>query len=317
MTKQQLYDSIEQYLEGNLSKTETAEFEKQLQNDPNLSAEVSLHRKVEEELGDATKKELRSILSEMKGKYSGKEEGKVVQMQPRQNIRRMLAIAASVLILGMAFWYLFFRNPADEPQFADDELPNQEEVIPNEETPKDNPDKVIENDPSNLAEDKTKNSQQPSQDDPSNTPEDPGDQPAIDFFEDHPGFEELLANSNQDAFEFEMEAPLANAVLTSRNGSVPFRMLATLRTGAFPENDQFVLRIFNNQEESFTGKQTVFETPLSFEKDEEQGNFAFGEKEVYYLEFQQNLELAPGLYYWFVGLGDKNVIGGKIYLDKN
>lgn len=313
MTKQELYENIDLYIAGSLSEEALKDFENQMKNDPNLAEEVKLHQKVHSELGDVTKKELRNILSDVKGKYT--QSGKVVQMQPRRFFSRNLAVAASVLILGMAFWFLFLRSPEEEPQFANDSIDPTEEVTPTD-SPKDTSPEVIENDPSYLV--------QSDPEDPPTSPdnnslqltEKPDDSPTIDYSKAHPGFDEMVASAGNEALNFEVEAPGPNALLRSRGGLAPFKLLATLMTSEFPKDKDIVLHVFDNQDQSFQDKTAVFETNLIFEKEENPQEPAFGQdddSEVYYLEFQHNISLQPGTYYWIVSVDgeESGLVGGK------
>jgi TolA-binding protein len=103
-------DKIEKYLSGDMAVEEQQAFEAEVAADPALADEVDLLRlakeAVELQIGDS----LRQQMQEWQQSASGtkeKMEAKVVAMKPRASLRRLLAIAASVLLLLSAgtFWY--------------------------------------------------------------------------------------------------------------------------------------------------------------------------------------------------------------------
>ncbi|PHN02611.1 anti-sigma factor [Flavilitoribacter nigricans] len=62
MEKEQLYETIEAYLEGELTGEELAAFERELTTDQSLAREVALHRSLQNQLGDQPKMALRTTL---------------------------------------------------------------------------------------------------------------------------------------------------------------------------------------------------------------------------------------------------------------
>ncbi len=62
MNKEELYDLIEQYLEGALPDTASQEVERRLATDADFRAEVELHRAMHRSLGDTGNLRLRTAL---------------------------------------------------------------------------------------------------------------------------------------------------------------------------------------------------------------------------------------------------------------
>ena len=124
MEKAQLYELIEQYLEGNLSGEELEQFELRLQTEPELKEEVELHRKLQNELGDTQKRLLRSRLDVLRKEFTdSEEETKVIPIQRKSNLRVIISIAAGILILVFTFWLFFFKTPEKQEIVKDDETP--------------------------------------------------------------------------------------------------------------------------------------------------------------------------------------------------
>lgn len=65
MEKEQLYQTIEAYLDGELAGEELTAFERELATDETLAKEVALHRSLQTQLGDKSKMELRATLDDI------------------------------------------------------------------------------------------------------------------------------------------------------------------------------------------------------------------------------------------------------------
>ncbi len=101
------YNQIEKYVRNELKGKPLAEFEKKVTNDADLAKEVSFYK----ELAEVTK--LKGLFEEA-DKEMEEEEGapKVFYLS-----RKILALAASVLVLLIATWWLVFPNkPTVSPE---------------------------------------------------------------------------------------------------------------------------------------------------------------------------------------------------------
>ena len=149
MEKEQLYNIIEAYLDGTLSGDELSAFEQRLKSEPDLADEVQLHRKLQNEFGDAQKRLLKSKLDTLREEFTQKDEevAKVIPINRRNNFRILMSIAAGILVLIFAIWFFFFKTP-EKRELVDEDPPTEKELI----DPNESPVKEIE-DPSNLAED--------------------------------------------------------------------------------------------------------------------------------------------------------------------
>jgi hypothetical protein len=321
MSKQKKYELIEAYLGGDLDEKQKKGFEKEIASDKDLANEVKLHKKIQADIGDPKKRALRGILAELRLEYSKSAiPDNVRQLQPPRNIRRILSIAASVTILGMAFWYFLLKDPAEQQQIADDGVvPKEEQVKPPEIKPE-IPVDVSPSDPSNLAQNNNTEKQSPEEKTPEPKENQPQEIPSFDAYAVNPDLEQLVANIEASPFDFEMEAPLSNMQLTRQNGKVQLGVLGTLFTAEFPEEDAFVIQVFDNRPASYTNNQPVFRSKINFEKaeDEQDISFAGEERDIYYFNLRENLTIELGLYYWVIALekGGTVVSSGKVLVNE-
>ncbi|MEM7106264.1 MAG: hypothetical protein AAF502_24255 [Bacteroidota bacterium] len=127
--KQNVFEKIEQYLNGTLEGDSLRSFEEQLKTDPELKAELELHRLMSIAVTDEHKDKTIAVkLNEIGKDYlerrnsQQKSQRKTIFMQPGK-----WAIAASFAILvALAAW--FFMN--DNTGLTNDELFAQTFVIP-------------------------------------------------------------------------------------------------------------------------------------------------------------------------------------------
>lgn len=320
MSKQNKYEEIEAYLEDKLGAQERSDFEKKLANDSELANELNLHRKVHNDIGDSTKRELRGVLGDMRKQYAQVEKrDNIRQLKPQRNLYRVLSIAASVLILGMAYWYFILDNSEDNQPIVEEVIEPVEETKPSD-NQIDTPKEPIPTDPSNLAQnEEPKPPIAPEKTNPTIEKPNLPDVPQFDPFEVNPSLEELVASSESTPFEFEMELPAQDVKMTLRNDKVLFGVLGTLFTSKFPEDDNFVVQIFNNQPDTYTNNQPVFRLEMNFDKQENEKDISFaGEaRDIYYFSMRENLTIEPGLYYWIIALdkGETVAASGKMTIN--
>ncbi len=115
----QLYERIQQYLEGQLQGKELIDFENQLKTDKALTTEVILHRNLREivEPEDKQVTQLRNTLQEIRHQSQKKKEDKpTVKIIP---FRRIIMSVAAILLLGVIIFFVFINKPLNERLFAD------------------------------------------------------------------------------------------------------------------------------------------------------------------------------------------------------
>ena len=79
MSREDLYNIIEAFLAGDLDDDARTAFEQRISSESELAQEVELHRKLQAELGNAPKRNLRTKLDTLSKEFTLKEsEEKVV-----------------------------------------------------------------------------------------------------------------------------------------------------------------------------------------------------------------------------------------------
>lgn len=315
MNEPSTYERIEAYLAGSLTGTALDSFEKELNINPQLAKEVELHRKLQEELGDPIKRQLRGILEDIKKEErAGDTTTNIRQLRPKMRWQRRLAIAASFLLLAAAIGYFMLKNPVETPPIVDETPPPQQSIDPIEKTPESplpDPVKETPNAPSNIANNDAPKDKPTVEKPPQKEEQSPIKKPAFDPFQPNAELENLMAVAPNSPFEFAIDFPEKNQVLTLRSdGKVQMGLLGTLFTSDFPKEEGFYLQLFDNQTNSLANEQPIFETRLSFEKEENPSELAYADEErgIYYVDFRERIEAKPGLYYWMIKLKNNDTI---------
>lgn len=116
MTEKDIHIQIQQYLDNSMSSKEKSNFEKELESNSELKKDFDLISDIESELGNEKLVSFKNILSEIVDTptQENQKEGKRVFFS-----RRILSIAASLLLLaGLAFW-MFSTPQKDYSSLAD------------------------------------------------------------------------------------------------------------------------------------------------------------------------------------------------------
>lgn len=116
-------ERIEAYLKGQLNAQEKAAFEANLQQDPELQAEVAMHRKVQEYLGQPNLQAMRAKLQQVDQSWQAPNS------QPAAKVRRLqtgwiMGLAAALLVVMLAIWWVFAKNqPGTDELLAEFQAP--------------------------------------------------------------------------------------------------------------------------------------------------------------------------------------------------
>lgn len=100
-TKEELYEEIEAYLEGNLSRPELVAFESRMEQDPELKQQVSLHQRIAAAVADQEEIQLENTLQEV----VEQEGGGTVRFFARFPVMRYAAAAAIALLIAISIWW--------------------------------------------------------------------------------------------------------------------------------------------------------------------------------------------------------------------
>lgn len=120
------YKLIEKYLEHKMSSIEREQFEEQIKNDPGLKEELELHRQMGTTLKGEKIHELRSVLKDVDENWV-EEKSNQKSMDRTINFRRIFAVAATVMLLVLAYQFFFSDDSvvSGEQLFADNFQPYQ------------------------------------------------------------------------------------------------------------------------------------------------------------------------------------------------
>ncbi|MEL6864314.1 MAG: hypothetical protein AAFP19_07845 [Bacteroidota bacterium] len=116
MTREEEYHLIEQYLAGQLQEPQLANFEQRLQTDPALQEALRLHQEMAQSLKGEKVHAFRQVLSEVDQEWQLPKATKTPILQSIR-IRQIIGIAASVILLAAAYFYL-----SSQPQASSDDL---------------------------------------------------------------------------------------------------------------------------------------------------------------------------------------------------
>lgn len=103
------YDRIERYLQGGLLPGELEKFNEKLANDPQLAAQVSLHRELDETLAGEGIHHFRRVLQQVDANWKLKSGGNFLRLVKSPGV---LAVAASLLLLIGFFGWWALQSPS-------------------------------------------------------------------------------------------------------------------------------------------------------------------------------------------------------------
>ena len=126
MNTEEQYDLIERYLDKQMTEEETIAFEQLLEKDADLKEQLELHQQMAATLKGEKIHQLRAVLAETDRNWQSGDKSEEVKIRPI-NFRRIIAIAATVLILVLAYQFIFSGGGSvpSEQLFADHFQPYQ------------------------------------------------------------------------------------------------------------------------------------------------------------------------------------------------
>lgn len=109
MTAEERSERIEQYLQGQLTPAEATAFEMEMQADPTLAEEVALERDLLDYMKETDVRAFRATVQQVRQQ---KREARIISLAGR----RTWALAASILVLIVAGYFVLDRVLAPTPQ---------------------------------------------------------------------------------------------------------------------------------------------------------------------------------------------------------
>ncbi len=319
--KEELYNKIENYINGQLAGQDLIEFDKLMKSDVEFAEEVRLHRSLQESMADPEKRKLRDSLDLMREEFKDAkaEEDKVVTIGNSRQQRIWWMAAASVVLLGLTWWFMLRKPDIPNEMVKDPEIEETQEAIDNKidepdinttiPSPENNGDIVKEDPPkSSVPDDEPKTNIDPVLGDP--TPP----SPSIDYFAANSDIASVISNiKEQRTHKFNLQIPATNERITTTNGTVALYFKGELISFDYPENEKFSLTIFDNQSDSYQNNKPVYQTDMDFVKVE--GPIGFGGEEDFTFIVDQPVKMKEGLYYYLIRLSEETLIGGTFIVD--
>lgn len=297
MEKEQLYQTIEAYLDGELGGEELTAFERELATDQTLAQEVALHRGLQQQLGDGPKMDLRATLTDIGDTFSESDLEKPDSPSgPDVNGAAGQAGGLPFWAWGLAFflvigggvsWYLLTMEDdtvsALPPQTTEPEQAAEVPVVP-EETP------ASDDESEDAVEEAPQQTTAPPQ------RETPAEAPRPQAYGTNRTLELLISDEPPSSrYEF------TKGDLAYNPGYITFS--SNLST-AWSVEDGFFLTMYNNQYpegQVFRGQLTVSEVP-------DDPTFAGApSRKDYVVGFTGETTLEPALYYGVVTNGKSSI----------
>lgn len=280
---EELYNRIEDYLAGKMSAADKDAFEQALQEDPELLAEVNLHRQLQATFSDPQEIALRQSLKEISADFSIESPTPPATKPFYQNIWFYLGLLATILVI-----YLISRNQ-NIPNIPQEDTSGQDTLL-QEDLDTSNTLSAIDSVEESIPEEPSIEEEPPSPRTPNNTEE-----TTRDPFATNSVLEGLL---DPEVWSFQYDFDLSANVVELDQGSnvvIDGELIAPDIT-----NLLFTIVIFDNQQDSYPSSPLLrqFITPRETEDDQ---IIAFGGKLRYAILLDEIIEdLSPGLYYYQV-----------------
>ena len=278
-----LYRRIDEYLDNELSSDERRNFEQAMSEDEELAKEVALQKEIQELLADTPENELRQNLNRLNEQV----------VETGASYRRKWLWGGLLLLLVPFIWWLY--KPGEENIEHSTINQEQQETLEEEKGPleeevsKKNIDLPINEEKGQIPVEveKTKESK-PSP--PTKKQENPG--PIAANFDPNPSIEFLISNNLRSGdIEWSDIQKIGDILQASGNSSIPFNFSAKLQSAEDLTEKKFKLHLFSNEEVAFDN----FEPLNSFDL-----NLDLISEGVYSIDFQTDLKLTPGLYYYLI-----------------
>jgi hypothetical protein len=276
---EELYEKIEAYLAGTMTADAIQQFEKELQGNPDLAAELALHRKMQQTFADPQEVALRNSLQEIRTNLD--------QTAPTSNKKPFYQRTwfYVTLIAALFVIYLLSRNQ------------NTVSVLP-EESRQDSVEQQAPGTSSTLPTVDSSRLEVPETIEENTQP--PPTRPPVatrDPFASNPIMEALL-DPEVRSFRYDFEL---NANLVELDAGTNLIIDGILISTKLAE-EQFVIEIFDNRRQSYPASPLLSQALTPREINENQPQ-AFGGKLNYAILLDEMIaDLEPGLYYYQIRL---------------
>ena len=290
MTKEQIYEYIEKFINGELTGPELNEFRQKMDTDPDFAQEVELHKNVHSALSNAEKQNLANTLKELNSKYSQRPA-------IRRSINfRVVASIAAVFLLLISFWMFFLKDSTDSginDQLITDGTDDPQEIPIDESNNEMNDSKNIAQDPKSPSDDSSDSAQE------ENKP----------TFEDNPMFESMIANNgSNESYEINLEPTKLKSSGNDSAPSINLDISGMLKTSNEVLAENVQIQIFSNSIQSLENEKPAFYSDLSLQKEDDDGIAGFGNVDSYSFSQNEQYSLDKGVYYIVIRKGDEGEV---------
>lgn len=280
MDKAQLYDTIEAYLEGELSTEDRRAFEREIAARPDLRAEVALHRKLHQELGDTGKARLRKQLQHISREFPLEGEGgKASWLWP---LLGGLLVAVIAIVAWLAWPSEKQPSTPQEQAVSEGTLPEGKASTQDSLPPADS-----------LPEAAGDSGQQPSR----IRERPPAANLPANKFQAIPELESLAITKSRDA-QYLVSA--AAGATQNKDGGYQITLAGTLRSALLTDEDRILLSVYDNQRTSYLEGRPLASMPLELRPLEDEDIYAMAGMKFYAFEQKVEKALPAGLYYYLI-----------------
>ena len=269
------YEKIEAYIDGTLPAEERRDFEAKIAADPELGAEVKLHQRLQDTLSNEAEWRFRQTLNELRDSV---DEQLTEEEKPSGNssLKWLLPGILGLIIIASLTWY--YMTPPPMPQLPETpEVPEapREEISPAEET-----------EPTVTA----------PEEEPPVAEEPEPEAPAVQPYAPIPELEQLAAASPlSNAYDFSLEA-------TVRSGNPQTLIVeGELLSAQWDAETPLLLELYSNNPKRYPADPLLSGNMIATELQED-GPIAFAAKTAYFVNFEEDVDLPKGLYYYRVRL---------------
>ncbi len=280
---EELYNKIEDYLAGDMSAADKEAFEQALQKDPELLAEVNLHRQLQATFSDSQEMALRQSLKEISADFSIESTTPPATKPFYQNIWFYLGLLATLLVI-----YLISRNQ-NLSNIQQEDTPTLDTLL-QEDLDTSNTLSTIDSVEESIPE-------EPSIEEASPTPPIPNraDETTRDPFATNSVLEALL---DPEVWSFQYDFDLnANVIELDEGSNI---VIDGELTSTELEGEQFTIVVFDNQSQNYPSSPLLRQILRPREIEDNQP-VAFGGKLRYSILLDEIIkDLEPGLYYYQV-----------------
>lgn len=297
MEKEQLYQTIEAYLDGELTGRELAAFERELATDKSLAREVALHRNLQRRLGNASKVALRAKLDNIAREFPESDldpgegpDGPTGTGSPSGGGIPFWVYGLSFFLVigGGVTWYLLTKDPETVSSLTPEPAEAVTEV---------NEDPAVDEDTQTLTPEENNDTEPAPAAEPADSRSTSANRPQA--FSTNRELELLIGDEPPSKrYEFS-DASLTHSVQGSRSYITYSGKLVTGRS----VEEGFFLNLYNNQYPD--GR--VFREPMTFSEVKENNEVAFAAKKEYMTAYSGETDLEPALYYGVVTHADSSI----------